>query len=154
FWSTFYFNDSFDSVRITNESTANLVLNNIDLVHGAGTRQPKVQLRTSDSANEPLGKTVTMEFALVRNASSPLIDIKTLSSSNIILAGTGLAQFPGAAALENPLGEPRILDTGGNILSQSPKTIIRTNTLGNTSAPVLPEDFEGMTGGQFQGQVQ
>src|SRR5262249_2500182 len=29
YWGTFFFNDNFDSVRITNESAANLVINNI-----------------------------------------------------------------------------------------------------------------------------
>jgi hypothetical protein len=153
YWSTFYFDDSFSAVRITNESTGNLVLNTIDLVHG-GTGQPRVALRTKSSAGtEAERATVDMDFALGRDAGSPLIDIKNLSSSNIVLQGTGLSQYPGAAAIENPLGETRILDTGGNILSAGPQTVVRTNTLGNASDPVLPLDFEGISGEQFRGSV-
>jgi hypothetical protein len=49
-WSTFYFNENFSGVRIANESTGNLVLNGIDLIHTTG--QPHVDLVTSLAATE------------------------------------------------------------------------------------------------------
>src|SRR5262249_33878027 len=50
----------------------------------------------------------------------------------------------------------RIWNAKGNIVSAPPsgqQTVIRTQTLGNPLAPVLPRDFERVTGGQFFGSV-
>ena len=47
--------------------------------------------------------------------------------------------------IENPIGETRILNTGGNIVSAGTWAIIRTNTLGNQFATLLAgESFHGI----------
>jgi hypothetical protein len=95
-----------------------------------------------------------MQFDIIYITEPALLDIKNLSSSNIIFQGVGLgALFPGAAAIENPIGETRILNTGGNIVTSGPGMIIRTNTLGDPFAPVLPKDFERLPGRVFTGTV-
>src|SRR6185436_3995311 len=151
--------DNFGEVRITNESALDLISGSIDLVHS--TSQPKVLLDTTPpNENEnggpdaTGGKTVTMRFDLVHSPVPALIDIKNLNKhataatdpSDIILIGTGIrngdgtAMFPGSAGIENPAGETRILTTRGNIIS-NPDVIIRTRTLGDPAARVLPKDF-------------
>src|SRR5262249_29689694 len=80
----------------------------------------------------------------------------TTNASNIYLEGTGLSQFPGSAGIENPIGETRIITTLGNIISQPPagdESIIRTGTLGDPFAPVLPQDFQYIGSGDFSGSV-
>src|SRR5262249_13522813 len=88
YWSTFFYKENFDEVRITNESPGRLILNTINVVDAA--RKPRVELRTKDgTGSEDQGKTVSMRFDLIGIATPSLIDIKNLSNSDIILKGTG-----------------------------------------------------------------
>ena len=140
FWGTFYFRTSFDEVRITNESDADLVLGNIDLVNTND--DPEVHLRTRTSAGS--SGSVTVEFDLVVGVEPALLDIKSLGSGDIRFTGTGLTAFSGAAGVENPIGETRVLAVDGDITQSSSAVEIRTNRLGDPTAPVLPKDFERM----------
>jgi hypothetical protein len=83
-----------------------------------------------------------MTFALVQNLTPAIVDIKNLSSSKLTLL----------AVIENPLGDTRILNTRGDIIAGR-NALVQSNTLGNASAPVLPEDFLGVPDGQFNGPV-
>ena len=133
FWGTFSFQDNFDAVRITNESALDLIINNIDLIQHVSS-QPKVVLDTSPpigsengGPNASAGDSVSMQFDIVQSRVPAIIDIRDANlqpnaaadPSNIILAGGGL---PGTndAAIENPAGDTRILNTLGDILSQPP----------------------------------
>ena len=101
-----------------------------------------------------------MQFDIVHLTAPSLIDIKNLNKhataatdpSDIILKGTGLAAFTGAAGIENPIGETRILNTRGDIKAFSAGVEIRTQTLGDPDAPVLPKDFERIAGRCVRGQ--
>jgi hypothetical protein len=133
----FDFRENFQRVLITNNSTDRLVINEIDVIN-RGATPPTVEL---------YGSNVTISFLLKHEFTPTLVDIQNLSASDILLQGE-----PNSAAwkntdslIENPIGETRILDTGGNILSAGPWAIIRTNTLGNQFAALLPgETFHGI----------
>ena len=153
FWGTFTFRSGFDEVRITNLSQSDLVINNIDMVHGVS--EPRVHLVDEDGM---LGIPAATDFLFdILTAVIPgLIDIKNLSSSDLYFQGTGLGvsmpgTFPGAAAIENPIGETRILNTGGDIITTGSPMIIRTNTLGDPFAEVAFKDFEFLAGWEFNG---
>ena len=176
YWSTFYFRDSFAEVRITNESALDLIIDTIDLVNAVSV--PRVVLDTTPpaggEAGSPLttrGDSVSLQFDLVHTPWPALIDIKNLNKhatadvdpSDIILRGTGILKadgtpmFPGSAGIENPAGETRILTTRGNIVSDPPagkEVVIRTRTLGDASAVVLPKDFERIEGGLYTGSLR
>ncbi|MBD2516808.1 DUF4347 domain-containing protein [Nostoc sp. FACHB-973] len=102
---TFDFLDTFKSVKITNKSSKQLTVNNIDVVNRTG--QPKVGLTATD---------VTLNFNIQRSVAPTLVDIQNLSASNITLNGL----------IENPIGKTSILNQGGNILAGTSQTV-RTN---------------------------
>ncbi|MBD2412394.1 hypothetical protein FACHB389_10860 [Nostoc calcicola FACHB-389] len=102
---TFDFLDTFKSVKITNKSSKQLTVNNIDVVNRTG--QPKVGLTATN---------VTLNFNIERSVQPTLVDIQNLSTSNITLNGL----------IENPIGKTSILNQGGNILAGTSQTV-RTN---------------------------
>ncbi|WP_392533892.1 DUF4347 domain-containing protein [Nostoc sp. C117] len=102
---TFDFLDTFKSVKITNKSSKQLTVNNIDVVNRTG--QPKVGLTATN---------VTLNFNIERSVAPTLVDIQNLSASNITLNGL----------IENPIGKTNILNQGGNILAGTSQTV-RTN---------------------------
>ena len=135
---TFYFGDTYESVKITNESGKKLVINDIDVVARSG--NPKVDITAATDHDNA----ITLQFDLRRTVASSLIDITNLSSADILFQGTGRSVY-GTASIENPIGETRIWNTGGNILSAGATTMIRTNRMGDENV-VLPagEEFRGI----------
>ncbi len=162
-WGTFTFFDNYQSVRIINELALDLIINNIDLIQVPS--QPKVLLDTTPPAKtENANDSVKVQFAIVQGRVPSVIDIRDLNlqpnaaadPSNIILAGGGL---PGTndAAIENPAGDTRILNTLGDILSEPPagsQSIIRTRTIGDPFSPVAADDLLGLADGPFVGGLQ
>src|SRR5262249_25956586 len=103
------------------------------------TGEPRVRL--DQGGGDP-----TINFALRRNLLPALVDIRNLSSSNIILTD--------GKWIDNPIGETRILNTGGNIVTGPNGTyFIRTNRLGDPAQATVNADFEDQPSGQFKGSV-
>ena len=134
---TFQFRDNFQQVLITNESQYNLVINEIDVIDRS-LAQPKVELD---------GTSIGLTFLLKQVFTPTLVDISNFGAGNIVLQGdkTSAAWTATGSLIENPIGETRILNAGGNIVSAGSWAIIRTNTLGNQFATLLPgESFHGI----------
>ena len=139
YWGTFTFDDGFGSVRITNESDKPLWINGIDLVDPNG--QPRVHM---DRAGQP----VTLNFKLERTVEPALIDIRNLGDGDIVLRNGKM--------INNPIGETRILNTGGSIVAETgnqPNYLIRTGMLGNEYTATVPADFEGEANRRFEGVI-
>ncbi|HCE72074.1 MAG TPA: type I secretion protein, partial [Ruegeria sp.] len=121
----------FGEVRLTNLSNYDLVVNRIDMIAEAGhARVLLVDLDTVESA---------MQFSIKENYGNALIDIRNLGAGNIVLAGSNVD----GASIENPLGETRILNTGGDILTEG--AVIRTNTMGDADLARSFRDTEFMS---------
>ncbi|UWQ93699.1 hypothetical protein K3727_21740 (plasmid) [Rhodobacteraceae bacterium M382] len=121
----------FAEVRLTNQSDFDLVVNRIDMVGQTG--QARVKLVDLDSSAS------AMQFSIKETLSGGLIDIRNLGAGDIVLAGSNV----NGASLENPLGETRILNTGGDILTEG--AVIRTNTLGDADFDRSYRDTEFMS---------
>ena len=130
---TFEFLENFQQVLITNESDKKLIINEIDVINRHLT-PPKVEL---DSSN------VSIDFLIKHDFTPTLVDIKNFGNGDILLQGSTSSPvwMDTHSLIENPIGETRILNTGGNIFSAGAWAIIRTNTLGNQFWPFLPGDF-------------
>src|SRR5262249_4036818 len=129
---TFEFRENFQQVDITNLSDQELIINEIDVINRNLT-PPQVSLE---------GLFAGLQFNIQHDFTPTLVDIKNLGSDDIVLGGNpNSTAFQNTNSLiENPIGDTRILNTGGNILSSGPWDIIRTNTMGNQFAPLHPGD--------------
>ncbi|MCE8556437.1 calcium-binding protein [Ruegeria pomeroyi] len=121
----------FGEVRLTNLSDYDLVVNRIDMIAEAG--QARVLLVDLDLLES------AMQFSIKESYGNALIDIRNLGAGNIVLAGSNV----NGASLENPLGETRILNTGGDILTGG--AVIRTNTMGDAGLARSFRDTEFMS---------
>ena len=141
YWGTFTFANGFDTVRITNASDKPLFINDIDLISAAGT--PRVHL---DKGGEAVG----LNFKLEQTYAPAVIDIRNLGSGDITLRY--------GKSINNPVGETRILNTGGSILAEGGTNpngsyLIRTGTLGNEFTSTVTADFEGETQRRLEGVI-
>ncbi len=117
---TWVFRDTLQHVTIINESSYDLYLNDI---HVLDQTQPLVYLSQSD----PSGASVTIGFDIRRDQAPTVIEIRNLSTSNILFNGT----------VENPIGITFIQNTGGNVRSTNARdvasgghtSLVRTNIL-------------------------
>ncbi|MFO0878369.1 MAG: hypothetical protein U0840_13595 [Gemmataceae bacterium] len=105
------FNDTASGVTITNESDRRLVIQNINLL-GAGT--PTVELRGRSDG-------VSLEFEVKHVVVGSVIDIRNLGGSDLLLNNS--------LAINNPLGQVRIVNTGGSVLAANAATIIRASDI-------------------------
>ncbi|MGA2500374.1 MAG: hypothetical protein ABSH20_21740, partial [Tepidisphaeraceae bacterium] len=108
---TWQFPYNYDHVSITNNSNLDLQVGNIEAIDRNLLDQPRVSL------NAP---SITLTFAIRHTVGSTLVNIQNTGSGNIILTGT----------IDNPVGETRIVDAGGSILSTGAATVV-TNRLGD-----------------------
>ena len=131
---TFEFRDNFQQVLISNASPDTLTINEIDVIDRSLTTQPTVELD---------GTSIGLTFLLTQDFTPTLVDISNFGAGNIVLQGdpTSAAWKATDSLIENPIGETRILNTAGNIVSAGAWAIIRTNTLGNQFSPLLPGEF-------------
>ena len=108
----------FDEVRLTNLSDYKFIVNRIDMI--GETEKARVLLVDSDASDS------AMQFSIKESLSGGLIDIrKPWGRGHRAVWGT----MSTAPRLKNPLGETRILNTGGDILTEG--AVIRTNTMGD-----------------------
>ncbi|MES9844904.1 MAG: hypothetical protein ABW131_09690 [Candidatus Sedimenticola sp. 6PFRAG5] len=127
---TWDFHNSFDSVTILNKSDKQLNINSIDVINS--TVQPEVRLIS------PVESWVTLQFDITQSVSPSLFDIRNRGASDIIIHGV----------IENPIGEVRILNEQGDILSIGTQAIVRANildmdaTLGSIGQPGNRLKFE------------
>jgi hypothetical protein len=130
---TFEFRENFQQVTITNLSNLNLIINEIDVINRKLT-QPQVELD---------GLFVGLHFNIQHDFTPTLVDIKNFGSGDIVLAGNPLSATHQIthSLIENPVGDTRILNTGGNIIAVGAFSNIRTNTMGNQFTPFLLGDF-------------
>ncbi|NER96837.1 MAG: hypothetical protein F6J86_23810, partial [Symploca sp. SIO1B1] len=108
------FQETYDTVNITNYSQKDLVINNIDVINDTIPNiivEDGEVIRKDTFANEPV--------ILPRLLAPTLIDIQNHSESDVILNGL----------IENPHDTTRIVNTGGNILSTGPDAVIETRAL-------------------------
>jgi RTX calcium-binding nonapeptide repeat (4 copies) len=112
------FRDTFNHVRLINESKLNLQVNDIKVVNT--TKDPIVDLRNTSSLD--------VKFNIKRTVAPTLVDVENLNVDppNVVINGI----------IENPIGTTRITVTNGNIFSTSnrvddndPGSLIRTNIL-------------------------
>lgn len=141
FWGTFTFDDGFDTVRLTNESNSDLVLNTIDVINANG--QPHVHLDRGDDD-------VSINFAIDRTVKPSLVDVRNLGRGDIVLRN--------GKRIENPIGETRILNAGDDIVADAAggnTYIVRTGALGDAASATLAADFERETRNQrrYQGSI-
>jgi hypothetical protein len=141
FWGTFTFDDGFDAVRITNESNKDLVLKTIDVVNANA--QPHVHLDRG-------GGDVTINFEIDRTIKPSLVDVRNLGTGDIVLRN--------GKRIENPIGETRLLNAGGDIVADAAGSntyVVRTASLGDASSASLAADFERETANQrrYQGSI-
>src|SRR5262249_52807621 len=129
---TFEFRENFQQVLITNKSSKKLIINEIDVINRKLT-PPKVELD---------GSSIGLKFFITHDFTPTLVDIRNLGSGDILLMGdmSSAAWLATHSLIENPIGETRILNTGGNIFSAGSWAIIRTNTVENQFWPLLPGD--------------
>ncbi|NEQ66262.1 MAG: calcium-binding protein, partial [Symploca sp. SIO2D2] len=108
------FQETYDTVNITNYSQKDLVINNIDVINDTIPNiivEDGEVIRKDTFANEPV--------ILPRLLAPTLIDIQNHNDSDVILNGL----------IENPHDTTRIVNTGGNILSTGPDAVIETRAL-------------------------
>jgi hypothetical protein len=130
---TFEFRENFQQVDITNLSNEDLFINEIDVINRNLT-PPQVTLQAG---------AIGLQFNIQHDFTPTLVDIKNFGSGDIVLAGNPLSAIHQIthSLIENPIGDTRILNTGGNIRAIAAFSNIRTNTMGNQFAPLLPGDF-------------
>ena len=152
FWALFTFKQSFEEVRITNESSGDLIINTIDveLPRRQSVARPPQHGRPRQRRAHAVRPRLHRRARPDRHQEPELVRHRPEGHGlGVLLA----LQFPGAAAIENPIGETRILTTGGDIRTAGSGMIIRTNTLGDPFAAVLAKDFERLSGYVFTGAV-
>ena len=119
--ATWTFKYTLERVRIINLSTKTLQLNDIEVLNEGA--QPLVWL----SPHLPSAD-MTLEFNIARAEGPTLVDVRNLSSSNVLINGT----------IDNPIGTTSIVNTGGDVLATKARdvvgadgriSLIRTHTL-------------------------
>jgi len=106
--------DSYDHVRIINQSAKALVIDGIDVADPGAT--PSVQIDTNDLEN-------SFDFDVTHTVLPTLIDVENddrgRGRSNVILAGP----------IENPIGTTRIVNNSGDFLSGGSAAVVRAQSL-------------------------
>ena len=95
------------------------------------------------------GEPVTLNFRLERTVEPALIDIRNLGSGDIVLRN---GKF-----INNPIGETRILNTGGSVVAETgalANYLIRTGMLGDEHTATVAADFEGESNRRFEGVIE
>ena len=133
----FTFNDALSGVTITNNSAANLNIQDINIIPTGAAAQSEVRLDAPGLG--PVDGPIGFNFDIAHGSGSAIVDIEnadpTQTGSQITLSGT----------IDNPLGQTIINNTRGDVLAGTPIAgLIRTNTLdveasGNVGAsPTAP----------------
>ena len=91
-----------------------------------------------------------LRFAIAQTVQASLVDVRNLGAGDIFLLND--------EAINNPVGETRILNAGGNIVAEpgAATYVVRTGTLGDAGTATVPADFEGEAAGvrRFTGVLQ
>jgi len=116
--STWDFRDSFDLVKILNESSRTMTVNNIDVINR--TVQPFVDLQSPGAPS--------LTYDVVRSVAPTLVEIDNTFSNTVFINGT----------IENPIGTTSIVDLSSDVLATNDRdvadgvgrfSLIRTNVL-------------------------
>src|SRR5262249_37447131 len=126
----FDFADTLPGVSIIDNSAAKLVINKIDVVGPVGAK-PQVRLITSTAhavADNGTGTYTkyTLQFNLQRSVGASFVDIQKLPPDG---TGAAKAAIVLQGLINNPAGWTHILNTYGDITSQTTAQDIITNTL-------------------------
>ena len=114
-WGTFTFHENFSTVTLLNNSTFDLVVQDIDVINRTG--QPHVTLATSNTPSDP------MHFDIVQDATPSLVVIDNTGDSDITLRGT----------ITNPLGATWVHATFGSILAGTSRGVPVSGTDAHTT---------------------
>ncbi|HLL12078.1 MAG TPA: hypothetical protein VK570_13540, partial [Rubrivivax sp.] len=103
------------------------------------TGQPRVHL-------DQAGNSAALRFEIERTVQPGLIDVRNLGTGDIVLRNGKL--------INNPIGETRLLASGGNIVAETGAAatyLIRTGAMGSATSTTVPADFEGEGNRRFEG---
>ena len=114
-FSEMRFLNAFQEVLLRNDSAKDMFINDIDVVNKS---EPPITISSAQGQN-------TFDYTLSTNATETVIDI---SNNNVADKDITLLGF-----IDNPLGETRIHNEGGDIFATPPNALIQTRLLDLTA---------------------